>query len=377
MIIAVNTRLLLDELEGYGYFIQELFRILVQKHPEHQFYFLFDRPYNKKHIFSPNVHPLVVSPQARLPLLWKYWFDISVPRVLRKIKADVFVSPDGYCSLTTKIPQCLVIHDLGFLHFPEAYKKSHVGFLKARTPAFLRKAQTVVTVSEFSKEDILRNYKTDPGKIAVVYNGVKTIFRPPGAEEKDFVKEKYTGGKEYFIYAGAVQPRKNLVNLLKAFSIFKKRMQSNMKLVIAGRLAWKNEEFIQLINTYKYRSDVVLAGYLAEEDLALLMGSAYALVYPSLFEGFGVPVVEAMKCGIPVLTSQNTSMQEVAADAALYFNPKDHLDIADKMMMVYRDEKLRNQLIEKGRAQSDKYSWEKSAALFWQSILQTAAPHQL
>ena len=267
---------------------------------------------------------------------------------MKKIKADVFVSPDGFCSLTTNIPQCLIIHDLGFLHHPKTYKNSHVRFLKKNTPRFLKKATTIVTVSEFSKNDITKHYGVAPNKIEVIHNGVKQIFQPVSLSIKEAIKEKYTDGKEYFIYAGAIQPRKNLVNLLKAFSIFKKRLQSNMKLVVVGRLAWKNNEFLQLISTYKYRSDVVLTGYLPEEELARLMASAYALVYPSMFEGFGVPVAEAMKCRVPVLTSEKTSMQEVAGEAGLYFNPNDHADIADKMMLIYKDENLRNQLIEKG-----------------------------
>jgi len=369
MIIAVNTRFLVNELEGYGNFICELFHVLVQDHPEHQFYFLFDRPFDQKYIFSSNVHPIVVSPPARHPVLKKYWYDVKIPLALKKIKADVFVSPDGYCSLTTKLPQCLVVHDLGFLHRPEAYKKTHVSFLKRNTPKFLKKAKHIVTVSEFSKNDILKHYKIEAAKIDVVYNGVKDIFRSLSFDEKNAVKEKYTEGKEYFLYLGAIQPRKNLVNLLKAFSIFKKRLQSNMKLVIAGRVAWKNEEFLQLIKTYKYRADVILTGYLPEENLPLLVGSAYALVYPSFFEGFGVPVAEAMKCEVPVLTSEKTSMQEVSGEAGLFFNPNDHADIADKMMLIYKDENLRKQLIEKGKLMAGQYNWKTSAAVFWQSIL--------
>jgi glycosyltransferase involved in cell wall biosynthesis len=369
MIIAVNTRFLLNELEGYGYFIRELFESLVKSHPEHQFYFLFDRPFAKKYIFSSNVHPIVVSPPARHPILWKYWYDVKIPLTLKKIKADVFISPDGYSSLSTKVPQCLVVHDLGFLHHPDAYKKSHVRFLKKNTPKFLKKAKAVVTVSRFSKNDILKHYKIDAAKIEVIYNGVKDVFRPLSFYEKDAVKEKYTEGKEFFLYLGAIQPRKNLINLLKAFSIFKKRLQSNIKLMIAGRLAWKNEEFLKLIKTYKYRSDVILTGYIPEEELPLLVGAAYALVYPSFFEGFGVPVAEAMKSGVPVLTSENTSMQEVAGEAGLYFNPADHSDIADKMMLIYKDENLRNQLIEKGKLLADKYNWRTSAEQFWECIV--------
>jgi glycosyltransferase involved in cell wall biosynthesis len=372
--VAVNTRFLLkDELEGCGYFIKEIFQLLVKAHPEHRFYFLFDRPYAAEFIFSSNVQPVVISPPARHPLLWKYWFDIKVPQVLRKIRADVFVSADGYCSLTTRVPQCLVLHDLGFLHYPEAYKKTHAAFLKRNMPRFLQKARGIATVSQFSKNDIADTYKIDPETIGRVYNGVRDLFQPVPLQRQAEVKEKYTGGKEYFIYVGAIHPRKNLVNLLKAFSVFKKRQQSNMKLVLAGRLAWKNDAFLELLKTYRYKSDVVMTGYLKEEALALVLGSAYALVYPSLFEGFGVPVAEAMRCGVPVLTSEKTSMEEVAGEAGLYFDPNDHRDMAEKMMLIYKDETLRGQLIANGRSVSGKYDWEQAAALLWKIIVKTAA----
>jgi glycosyltransferase involved in cell wall biosynthesis len=373
MVIAVNTRFLLkNKLEGYGYFTREVFRILARSFPEHEFYFLFDRPYDQEFVFSSNVHPLVLSPPARLPIFWKYWYDLKIPPVLKKIRADVFVSPDGFCSLTTSLPQCLVVHDLGFLHRPDAYQRSHARFYKKYTGRFLKKATTIATVSQFSKDDITGHYPVNSQKIRVVYNGIKEVFRPPDRETRERTKEFYTGGSEFFVYVGAIQPRKNLVNLLKAFSIFKKRLQSGMKLVLAGRVAWKNDAFLELLKTYKYREDVLLTGYLEEESLASLLGSAYALVYPSYFEGFGVPVLEAMRAGVPALTSEKSAMQEIAAGAALYFDPDSHADIADKMMLVYKDEQLRGQLVEKGKEVASHYHWERTAALLWESIVEAA-----
>lgn len=377
MNIAVNTRFLMkDNLEGYGYFIQEVFKRLTLSYPEHQFFFLFDRPYSDEFIFSSNVHPVVVSPPARHPFLWKYWYDIRIPAVLKKIRADVFVTPDGFCSLATKVPQCLVVHDLGFLHHPEAYKKAHVIYLKRYVPKYVRKTEVLVTVSRFSMEDIIKHYKTDPGKIKVVYSAPKEIFRPIPMDERAAVLDQYTNGAEYFIYVGAIQPRKNLINLLKAFSIFKKRQKTGMKLVLAGRLAWKNNEFVELLKNYKYRDDVVLTGYLDERSLVNLLGAAYALVYPSFFEGFGVPVLEAMKCNIPALTSKHSSMEEIGEDAGLYFDPADHLDIADKMMLIYKDENLRKNMIEKGKVVAEKYSWQNTASLMWQAILESVGNRQ-
>src|ERR1700741_136197 len=137
MVIAVNTRFLLDELEGYGYFIYETFKRITANYPEHEFIFIFDRPYNKRFVFGSNVKAVLTGPSARAPLLWKFWYDIKVPAVLKKYKADVFVSCDAFCSLRTKVPQCLVVHDLAFLHYPSFNKKAHLSFYKKNIPKFL------------------------------------------------------------------------------------------------------------------------------------------------------------------------------------------------------------------------------------------------
>jgi glycosyltransferase involved in cell wall biosynthesis len=369
MNIAVNTRFLLpDYLEGYGYFVFEVFKRLARKYPEHHFIFIFDRAYDKQFVFSSNISAVAIGPPARHPLLWKFWYDIKIPGVLKKHKADVFVSADGLCSLATAVPQCLVLHDLAFIHYPGHIKTSHYIFYKRYVPKFLKKATAIATVSEFSKRDIATTYKIDPNRIDVVYSAAKEIFKPVSARVREQVKNEYTSGKEFFLYIGAIHPRKNLVNLLKAFSIFKKRQKSSFKLVLAGRLAWKYDSFIQSLKRYKYRDDVIMLGYLSEEDLVRITGSAYSLVYPSLLEGFGVPVLEAMKCFVPVITSLHSSMQEIAGDAALYVDPNNPDDIADKMMLVYKDEKLRDELIRKGDAAAQKFSWERTADLIWQCI---------
>lgn len=369
MIIAVNTRFLLaDYLEGYGYFIHECFKRITRDHPEHQFIFIFDRPYDPRFIYEKNVTPVVIGPPARHPLLWKWWYDVKIPLILKKYKADIFVSADGYCSLTTSVPQCLVIHDLAFLHYPSFIKKSHLIYYRRYIPGFLKKAHSIVTVSEFTKADIHQRYKINNEKINVVYNAAKPGFKPVSEEVKEMVKLKYTDGKEFFIYTGSVHPRKNLLNLLKGFSFFKKRLKSNFKLVIVGRLAWHYESFLKDLETYKFRHDVILTGYLPEKELISLTASAYAMVYPSLFEGFGVPVIEAMQSGVPVITSAGSAMQEIARDAALYADVTNPSDIGEKMMHLYKDENQRDLLIQKGLQKAAEYSWQKTSGLLWQSI---------
>jgi len=373
MKIAVNTRFLLYEnLEGYGHFLREMVSRLAKGHPEHQFIFIFDRPFHQEFISSANITAVVAGPPARHPLLWKWWYDVRVPALLKKYKADVFLSCDGFCSLATNLPQCLVVHDLAFLHHPTFIKKSHLLFYKRYTPKFLRKAASLVTVSQFSKKDLIDAYKIDADKIDVVYNAAREIFKPLHWQTQQTTRDEFTQGKNYFIYAGSIHPRKNLTALLKVFSIFKKRQKSDWKLVIAGRAAWHSKAFMESLASYKYRDDLVVTGYVDEATLSKLVGSAYALVYPSLFEGFGMPVLEAMQAGVPAITSVNSPMQEIAGNAALYADPASYHDIAEKMMLLYKDETLHAQLVEKGLNTAQAYNWDKSAQLLWQSIEKAA-----
>lgn len=369
MVIAINTKALLPgKMEGYGYYIEEIFSRIAIHHPEHQFYFLFDRPFDPQFIYATNVQPVIVNPQARLPILWQLWYNWKLPAVLRKIKADVFVSPDGFCSLRTKVPQCLVVHDLAFLHFPHFITKPHLRFYRKYTGRFLEKAKVIVTVSAFSKNDIVNHYPINPNKIHIAGNAPNAVFQPLEFEEKERIKEKYSAGCEYFIYTGSVHPRKNLINLLKAFSQFKKWQRSNMKLVIAGRLAWKTDEFTKLLSTFKFRNDVILTGYLEKKELAALVASAYAMVYSSFFEGFGVPPLEALQCHVPAIVSNNSAMPEVGGDAYLYIDPERVEDMAEKMLLIYKDEALRSRLIANGKKRLPQFSWDAAAQKMWSCI---------
>jgi glycosyltransferase involved in cell wall biosynthesis len=375
MIIAVNTRALVPgQMEEHGYFIQEVFSRLAKEYPRHQFYFLFDRPFSDEVVTSSNIKPVVVKPLSKSPFSWNIWYNWTVPAILKKIKADVFVSADGFCSLRTKVPQCIVVHELAFLHYPQFTYKPHLNYYKKKTTEFLRKASTIATVSEFSKLDICNQYEVDEQKVHVVYKGVNEVFRPLEYEEKEKIKQQYADGCEYFICTGAVNPCKNLINLLKAFSVFKKKQKSNMKLVICGRPAQKTAGFTKLLNTFKFRNDVKLTGYVSKRELALLTASAYAMVYPSYFEGFGVPPLEALHCGVPAIVSRTSALPEIGGDGYLYVNPDSFEDIAEKMMLLYKDEALRNKLIENGTMRLNLFSWEQTVKKMWECIELAARP---
>lgn len=370
--IAVNTRFLLkNKLEGIGWFTYETMKRITRNHPEHNFFFFFDRKFEDEFIFSKNVTPLVLSPQARHPFLFYLWFEHSVPAALKKINADLFISTDGFLSLKTDVKTLLVIHDIAFEHFP-----LHVGLLTRKylqhySPLFAKRAHRIATVSEFSKQDIISTYGIDQGKIDVVGNGAREIYRPKSEPDIAAAKNKFGISGAYFMYAGAIQPRKNLANIFRAFDLFKKKNSGNVQLVIAGRKAWKFKEALEVYEAMENKEDVIFTGHLSSEELASLMAGAIALLYVSLFEGFGIPIIEAMNCGTPVITSNVSSMPEVAGDAALLVQPESVSEIAEVMEKVYTDEKLRKALVQKGFLQKEKFSWDKTADLLWRAVEQT------
>lgn len=370
MKIAVNTRLLLpDRLDGIGRFTYETLIRITRNHPEHEFYFLFDRPYDKNYIFSENVVPVVLPPQARHPLLFLTWFEISIPIALKKIKPDLFLSPDGYLSLRLKVPSIAVIHDLNFEHHPEDLPRYIAYYYRTMFPRFARKAERIATVSEFSKNDIIEQYKINANKIDVVYNGSSKIFKPTLEEKKTEIRDKFTGGCPYFIFVGSVTKRKNLINLFKAFDAFKSIDNQNYKLLLAGtNMYWDHESRIAYENLM-HKEHVIRLGRVTDEVLVNLIGSATSLLLVSNFEGFGIPIIEAFNCDTPVIVSDVTSLPEVAGDAALFIQPHSIESITNALIRVSSDDFLRKSLIIAGRKQKNLFSWDSTAENLWNCIM--------
>jgi glycosyltransferase involved in cell wall biosynthesis len=369
MRIVINTYgTIKNTNRDYRNFVSESFRRIVKDQPEHEFIFISDKYVNQDAIVTENSIRVLLGSPGNNPISWKWWYDIKIPALLKKYKADLFVSCDGCCSLTTKVPQCLFINDLSFLSFPEFVKKSHLLFFKRYVPKFLQKAKSIVVVSEFIKNELVKNYGTAFEKLICVNSAPAEIFKAIRNTEKKLTKERLTEGKEYFLYAGPIRADNNLINLLKAFSIFKKTQQSSMKLVLAGEIIKDDKSVSENLKTYKYRNDIVILPEVSESELVKIMGAAYALINPNFYDGFGILAIEAMLAEIPVLTSENTAAKEIAKDAALYLNPSIISDIAAQMMTLYKDEELRKKLIEKGKLISEKQGWDKTVKLLWQSI---------
>ncbi|QDA58794.1 glycosyltransferase family 4 protein [Hymenobacter jejuensis] len=370
MHIAVNVRFLLpgNKLEGIGRFTYETLRRVVQQQPEHTFHFLFDRPFDPKYLFGPNVVPHVLVPPARHPFLFMAWFEGAVAGWLAIHRPAVFLSPDGHTTLLTKVPRVTVIHDLALEHFPDDVGIVQRQYYHFFTPRFVRASARIVAVSEATKQDVVATYGIDPQRISVVYNAVDEQFRPSSKTQQTETRIRFSGGAPYFLFVGALQPRKNLVNLLRAFDQFKTRTGAATKLLIVGRKAWNAGPIFDQYQQMQHRADVLLTGRVTDAELVQLYGAALATVYVPYLEGFGIPIIEAQACGCPVITSNLSSLPEVAGDAALLVDPFSVESIAEALANVQSDSTLRAQLIERGKLNIRRFSWDKSAAELWQAV---------
>jgi glycosyltransferase involved in cell wall biosynthesis len=366
--IAVNTRFLLkDKLEGIGWFSAESLSRITRQHPEHEFIFLFDRPFDSSFIFSSNITPIVIPPAARHPFLFYIWFELMLPDALAKSGADIFLSPDGFLSLKSKVPSIAVMHDLNFEHNPSDLPWLVRKYYLYYFPKFAAHAARIATVSEFSKKDISSLYGIPEDKIDVVYNGAGEQFMPLPASEQVKIRSQFSDGRDYFLYVGALHPRKNLANLFKAFDHFKESDTRGMKLIVVGARYWWTDAIKHAYENMRHRDDVIFTGRISSADLRKVMASAFALTYVSYFEGFGIPLVEAFNCDTPVITSNITSMPEVAGDAAILIDPYDYMSISAAMLKLAKDPVYRNALIEKGKLRRNQFSWQKTAERLWET----------
>ncbi|MEO9531217.1 MAG: glycosyltransferase family 1 protein [Crocinitomicaceae bacterium] len=369
MRIAINTRFLLtSKMEGFGWFTFEVVHRIVKQHPEHEFIFFFDRKFDERFIFAENVKGVVLNPPARHPILFKIWFDYSVTKALKKYKIDLFFSPDGYLSLKTKVKQIGVIHDLNFEHYPEDLPNSALKYLKKYFPLFAKKAAHILTVSQYSKDDICETYNISPSKVTVSYNGASDLFKPITFSVQELIRSKYTNGESYFVFVGALHARKNVARLFQAFDQFKTATGSKTKLAIVGEKLWNSVDLESSYNALNHQKDVIFTGHLPIEHLTQIVGAAKALVFPSYFEGFGIPLVEAMRANCPVISGNLTSLPEIAGDAALFVDPFSVDSISEGLQRMDEDENLRTELIEKGKVRGATFSWDKTANIIWDVI---------
>ncbi len=363
MNIAVNTRLLLkNRIEGIGRFAFESLKELVKLRPEDTFYFYFDRPYDSEFIFSENIVPVIVNPPARHPILWEIWFNYILPYYFNKHKIDVFFSPELYLSERTSIPQIAVFHDINYIHQPELVKGWGGNYMRNKTPKFANKASKILTVSEFSAKDIEKTLHIPAKKLSVCYNGISHVFHKEESHSPTKVP--------FFLVFGAINPRKNICNILRAFDAFKKEDTHKHELIFIGKKMCWTPEMEQTLNAIHFKDSVRFLGRQSDETVCTYLNHAQALVYVSLYEGFGLPIVEAQQCGCPVITSNTSCLPEISGNAGIIVDPLNVLEIVNAIKSFQKDSDntIRIDYIAKGFENAKRFKWTSVAHKINQTI---------
>jgi glycosyltransferase involved in cell wall biosynthesis len=351
-------------MEGFGNYSYELVCRITKNNPEHTFVLFFDRAIDPKFEFSSNVKKVVLFPPTRHPFLWIYWFEWSLKRAMKKHQVDLLWSPDGFCSLSSSKPQIATIHDLNFEHYPKDLPWMVSKYFRFFFPKFARKANHIITVSHFSEKDIVHTYGIEEKKVSVVYNGINDAFRVLSSEEMEETRRVYSNNRPYFLFVGSLHPRKNIHRLVEAFVAFCEN-NLDIDLVIVGNAMWKKSVF-SLPKVAENR--VHFQGHLSTEELSRITGSAFALSYVPYFEGFGIPLVEAMRCGVPIISANTSCLPEIAGDAAIYCDPFSVEEISTQLFRMAEDKKLHQTLSENALKRASNYSWDVAAEQIWKLI---------
>ena len=287
----------------------------------------------------------------------KLWTMLGLSKKIYKDKnnLDVFFSPTHYLPLFSVVPSVVSIFDLSYLKYPELFKKKDLYQLKIWGRYSIKRAKAVITISESSKNAIIEEYKLASDKVHVVYPGIKELINNREINMTNLQK-KYGIKKNFILFVGTIQPRKNIARMVEAISQI-----PELELIVVGKKGWQYEGILDSPRKFGVENRVKFLEFVPDEELSELYKNAICFVLPSLYEGFGLPILEAMKYGCPVVTSNTSSLPEAGGDAALYFDPEDSSDIAEKIKKLLSDDKLREDMIEKGYKQAKKFSWEKAA----------------
>ena len=309
-----------------------------------------------------------VIPARKLWTLTRLSFEL----LKKQPKPDIFFSPTHYLPFSSPSKSVISILDVSYLHFPNMFAKKDLYKLKFWGELSIKKAKKIITISNSSKSDIIKKYGINSDKVVVVYPGIKAVSSIEyGVLSMDELRKKFGINGDYILFVGTLQPRKNIVRLIEAFShVILSEMkdldssaapQNDIDLVIVGKKGWQYEEILTAPEKYGVKDKVKFLDSVSNEDLPSFYQHAEFFILPSLYEGFGLPILEAMNYGCPVITSNVSSLPEAGEDAVLYVDPKNAADITEKMKKLLSDDNLKKELVEKGYIQVKKFSWEKSA----------------
>lgn len=344
------------QLAGIHYFTLNLIKALLALDNENRYSIIKLGPdliaENINHISLPNTITFLKTDPIRS--------FITLPNLIKDLKPDLVIEPAhfGPFNLPKSIKRLTVIHDLIPLKFPSFHPILSVIAHKFLLPNIIKNANLLITNSKQTEKDLLAFLPRAKGKTHSIYLGKEDFFKPSHSKE---ILKKYKIEAPYFFSLGTIEPRKNLITLLEAYSLFRSTNKKKVQLVISGEFGWNSNKFYKKLLKHPFKEDIKLIGYAKRRELPYLYSQAEAFIYPSFYEGFGLPVLEAMACGTACLISNQSSLPEVGGDAALYFDPDSTQDLKDLMQDVMDQDELKKTLKEKSLKQAQKFSWENFA----------------
>lgn len=362
MRVCVNASPAVHRIAGLGRYVQELITALLAIDPHNEYVAFYNRPGEAQ--LSPPLDSLphlttsLPNKAWRLSALLAHLAGTSQDRLFPGV--DVFHATDHLLPRLARAKSVMTLHDLAFLICPQTNQPLNRWFRTLMIPRFLQAAHAVIAVSQSTKKDAVRLCRLDEAKIKVIYHGVSRHFRPAGPEAVSAVRQSYGLPGSFVLSVGTIEPRKNLTSLLEVCHVLSTG-GAPPKLVIVGTKGWLHGGFFRRLRELGLEDEIILTGYVPDEDLPALYSAADLFVYPSLYEGFGLPVLEAMACGAPVITSNVSSLPEVAGEAALLVDPTSVEELVAATRSVLESKELRDELRAKGFKQAAKFSWETTA----------------
>lgn len=360
MKIAIIADPLDNQSAGVHIYTKGMVEALIRYKSEHNYFLVREK---RDHNLPKNVQQIVVPSFQFIPLFASFRLFILIPLILRLLRVHVVIEPAhfGPFNLPKSIRRITVIHDLTPLLFPQ-YHRWHGQILQRLfLKRILKKTNFILTVSQYTAKDLKRIFPFTIPKTTVIPPGHDPFFKPTPDQSG---LEKWQIETPYFLSVGTIEPRKNLLILLDAYQRFRDQNESFASLLIVGGKGWKYQSFYKKLAQYPYRNDIHLLGYVDKDDLPVFYTHSLALIYPSLYEGFGLPVLEAMSCGTSVICSNRSSLPEVGGDAALYFEPENSTELLELMQKVIEDKTLGKSRKQAALKQAATFSWEKYAHRF-------------
>lgn len=342
---------------GSGQYAFELLKKFAKDKKHNFLIYLKDKPFPDLPKESENFKYNIFGPK-------KFWTQFALPlRLIFGKKPDVFFSTAHYAPRFSKVPYIVTIHDLSYLHFPELFKKNDLYQLTNWSKYSIKNAAHIIAVSQNTKEDIVKNYNISPSKITVTYEGYgNTRFKPQSKATIEKTKKKYRIEDDYLIFIGTLQPRKNLERLIEAFGkLILNSQLSTLNLVIVGKKGWMYDQIFEKVKSLNLEKEIIFTDYVPDAELPALISGAKVYILPSLWEGFGIPVIEAQACGIPVIVSKTSSLPEIVGDSGLLIDPESIGSIADGVKKVLTENQTYSNLVKKGFENIKRFSWEKCA----------------